>query len=113
MAVISLGTTADKVWLVARWAFKRVLQNAITANPSDAELVAEFRQALALDGLHLDLMESALSRRVISALRDTIQSALQDNQMTDNALKDGLDEESHTQYANALSELLLLLDQCE
>lgn len=53
-------------WIVARWAFKSLLSRAMTeVSQEDAEVLT---RAIALDGLHFDLLEEDRVCRLAAAL---------------------------------------------
>jgi hypothetical protein len=54
-------------WIVARWAFRRLLERAATLSGEEDKSALE--QAVALDGLHFDLLEGEQARRVALAVQ--------------------------------------------
>lgn len=66
MAMIEIRE--DDPWVVARWAFERVIAAAGEAVADRPELVQELRQASALDGLTLSLLSEADARALAAAL---------------------------------------------
>ena len=59
--------------LRARWVVRRLLEDTLALFPDDAEMVYAIQQGLALDGLHLDLREPPLAKRLTDALLETIE----------------------------------------
>jgi len=55
-------------WVVARWAFSRLLERASGALSADEDKRV-LEQAVALDGLHFDLLEDDQARRVAQAMQ--------------------------------------------
>ena len=108
MAVVSFKNEAG--WVIARWAFRRLLEDIEQRNPQDTAMSREFEQALALDGLHLGLIEPSLSQKILHAMHRTVQELLDDVSGT---LKRGLDEEGYRMYREALPELLRYIEQNE
>jgi hypothetical protein len=68
MAVISVPESEP--WMVARWAFRMVMEHAIQALDDDGDIAA-VRQAVAIDGLHLDLLPPDQAARLARALEHT------------------------------------------
>ena len=70
MAVIAFAENSpDAAWVVAGWAFRQVMADALTLNSSDSQLAAVFDQAEAVGYLRLGYMESPLAAKVASALK--------------------------------------------
>jgi hypothetical protein len=73
MAVISIPSQPP--WIVARWAFE-LLADTTLANQSNETDKQVLRQAVALDGLHFDLLDAEQSERLACSL-DEAASELQ------------------------------------
>lgn len=58
----------DDPWVVARWAFERLISAAGEEVADRPELVQQLRQASALDGLTLSLLNEADARALAAAL---------------------------------------------
>jgi hypothetical protein len=65
MAVITVPRSEP--WVVARWAFRTLLERVRAEVPGEADQYA-IDQAIALDGLHLDLKPSDQAVRLANAL---------------------------------------------
>ncbi len=65
MAAISIPHSDP--WVVARWAFRRLLERAAERLHDPADVQA-LEQAIALDGLHFDLLDQAQASRLAVAL---------------------------------------------
>ena len=68
MAVISFGTTPDKIWGGAGWAFRQVLRDLSNVNQLDLELVDTLRQSEHVGSLVVDILDSDLQRRLTDAV---------------------------------------------
>ena len=76
MAVISFSENADQIWKVARWAFRQLLADVSAQYPDDLEMAQLFEQAIALDGLILEQLDSPTSERIARALRRVVNGVL-------------------------------------
>ncbi len=65
MAVVSVPH--NDPWIVARWAFRRLLERA-ASGLSQEEDKYQLEQAIALDGLHFDLLEGSQAQRLAQAM---------------------------------------------
>jgi hypothetical protein len=108
MAVVSFKNEAG--WVVARWAFNRLLEDIEQGESLDVEVVKVFKQARALDGLHLGLIKPSVSRRILYVMRKTVQELLDD---TSEMLRKELDEEGYQMYREGLPELLQYIEENE
>lgn len=108
MAVVSFKE--DVGWVVARWAFRRLLEDIEQRNPHDIAMSKEFEQAIALDGLHIGLLEPYFGRRILHAMHGTVQELLDD---VSGRLRKELDEEDYQMYREALPELFRYIEQAE
>lgn len=61
MAVIKVST--EDSWIVGRWAFRTILRPTIEALTEDMDKEV-IKRALALDGLHLPLIDQMQARRI-------------------------------------------------
>lgn len=100
MAAVSIPH--NDPWIVARWAFRRLMERtAFALSREDDKRAVE--QALALDGLHFDLLDPQQARRIARAMEvaaDELRLELVTNDQTD--LRD-------TEFAEALAVLEMLL----
>ena len=99
MAAISVPP--HEPWVVARWAFRCLLDRTVRVVSDDDKDVLE--RAKALDGLHFDLLHKEEARRISGAMMtaaDELQQELSDTDLTDPR-----DEE----FAEALLVLRVLL----
>jgi hypothetical protein len=68
MAIITFENH-ERDWLVARWAFRQLFEDVVTQFPDDVEMDQQFRQAIALDGLHFTLLEPDFANRIADRIR--------------------------------------------
>jgi hypothetical protein len=104
MAAIRLDE--KQAWVVARWAFRRLL-TAASAEVTSPEDLFELESASALDGLILDLLPLDQRRRLVRALRAAAASVRAELVATPSS--DPRDES----YADALLDLDVLLAESE
>jgi hypothetical protein len=77
MAVISFSENlSGAAWVVAGWAFRQVMADALMQHSADADLAAVFEQAEAVGYLRLGYLENPLSGKVASVLKDTAAAIL-------------------------------------
>ncbi len=100
MACVSVDDRTS--WVVARWAFRTLVARAATTGESaDAQAL---HIAVALDGLHLDLLEAGQQARLRRALHGAAQSLRTD-------LAGRADDPRDAEFAGALAELQTLLSE--
>ena len=63
MAVIGFHYP-DQGWVAARWAFRQILDDVVSQFPDDFEMKHQFEQAIALDGLHLDMLAIEVADKI-------------------------------------------------
>ena len=102
MAVI--GFSNGSGWVVARWAFRRFLEDIALYCSNDVEIMNEIEQAIALDGLHLDLLNPALLKRLINAINNTAIMTIQEKPDKYMKMKN-FDKESYKMYISAIEDL--------
>lgn len=77
MAVISFSENSpDAAWVVAGWAFRQVMSDALMLQSGDADLAGVFEQAEAVGYLRLGYLEDPLSTMVASVLKETAAGIL-------------------------------------
>ena len=77
MAVISFSeNSSDAAWVVAGWAFRQMMLDALMLHSGDPDLAAVFEQAAAVGYLRLGYLEKPLSETVASALKNTAAGVL-------------------------------------
>lgn len=102
MAVVSFSKT--DIWLVARWAFERLFEDINKKYSIDPQIQFEFEQAVALDGLHFELMESEeIKEKILKMMKETIKELIADSS---ELLRRNLDAKGYKMYRDALPELL-------
>jgi hypothetical protein len=97
-------------WVVARWAFCSYLGNVEAHLRDDPELLHTIESAIALDGLHLSLIESSVVDRLLPILlrvADEVEAGTSVASVEGNALE----PESQAQFQEAVRELRLRLRQ--
>jgi hypothetical protein len=67
MAVIGFRYP-DQGWVVARWAFRQILDDVASQFPDDHQMKQQFEQAIALDGLHLDLLSPEVADKIADCI---------------------------------------------
>ena len=84
MAVISFSARKDEIWVAARWALRELLADVSAQYPDDRQMAEKFKEAVALDGLHLDLLDPSLAQRITRALGLVVDGVL------DGSIKSGI-----------------------
>jgi hypothetical protein len=110
--VISFGESAEEVWLVAGWAYRRLLGDVLTASAQDEKVAYAVQQAVALQGLDLPLIareERELSVKLYKAIRNVAIATVQDSAKEPLNWKQGLDAAGQAMYLGAVRELLAIL----
>jgi hypothetical protein len=104
MAVI--GFSDERAWVKARWAVSRVLEDMLVLCPEDAQLTAVLHAALeSTGGICVDLLEKAIADRFVEVLKDVISATLDESRPNRLRWTTGLDENSQSQYKEAIKEL--------
>ena len=67
MGAINVGG-GHKPWVVAGWAFRGYLEQVLAEVRRDPDLTYTVEEALALDGLHLPMLDAAIARRLLPTL---------------------------------------------
>ncbi len=99
----------EDVWRVARWAFVWLLRQAMVKCGEDAATRFLFERAIALDGLHLHLLEADESRKARHILLEVASSGAGGKLPQVEVEGRVLDEDSQRQFRVAASELEALL----
>jgi len=100
----SISLPESEPWVVARWAFRRLLTTLQARYPEDSALVQQLEASMALDGLHLDLLEPELAHRTRGALLVVVVETLNAQGRGDSSPVH-TDPEADRMYAEALAEL--------
>ena len=107
MGVIDVGG-GQAAWGVAGWAFRGYLNEVLAEVRHDPGLAYAIEQALALDGLHLPLLDPAVVRRLVPALIRVADEVVRGGRPV-RANGRVLDRDSQTQFRDAVAELRALL----
>ena len=78
MAIISFSEDGNRNWVVAGWAFRRILDEVRSRNPQDPEMAEALSLADELGYLTVYLLEPALSVRVREAFRRVASDLLRE-----------------------------------
>ncbi len=108
MAIVSISK--EKGWLVARWAFKRFFEDLLLNHPGDDVFRYEVKQAMALDGLHLDLVETNLREELCHAIISTARATLKGG-APGLRWDEGLDADGQVMYRSAVGDLLQMIEE--
>jgi hypothetical protein len=107
--VIAFGKTAERVWLVAGWAFRRFLADLKSALPQDEKHSFLIDQAEAMHGLHFELIQPEdplLAGELLRAVRKVAEDTLSGDSKTVQAWREGLDSDGRAMYLSAMRDLL-------
>jgi hypothetical protein len=94
--------------VVAGWAFRGFLDEVLAEVRGDPDLVYSIEKALALDGLHLPRLDSAVVRRlapVLSRVADDVVTGARPVRANGRVL----DDDSQEQFRRAVAELRAIL----
>ncbi len=110
MPSISVGREESEGWVVARWAYCGILEHVQEEVREDYDLHYCVEEAIALDGLHLDLLESGLTSRLVSVLLRVANEVVAGSRAV---RVDGrtLDEPSQAQFRKSVGDLRSLLQR--
>ncbi len=111
MGIISTSPEPEKTWHAARWAYRRLVEDALLLHGQDPELGPLFEQAIAVDGLSFQMEEDFLAERGMVALIDTAKRTLTSASRDSLRWHVGLDENVQRAYLAAITDLLDLLEQ--
>ena len=115
MATITLNRSAipEEIWQAARWAFTWLLGQAAQECGSDLTTRSAFEQAIALDGLHLYLLEPSVAREARRTLLHVASLAAAGKGALVEVEGRVLDSASQEQFRVAAAELVKLLSAQE
>ncbi len=106
MAVIGFSDKPEKIWCVAGWAFRQILDHVVAQYPANLEFAQEFEKSKTYSGLSIDLLAPELASRITRAIRSVaagilagdIRAGIHDQRYGDAATVE--------QYREALRQLL-------
>jgi hypothetical protein len=107
MAVVSFS--GEDIWLVARWAFKKLFSDMQDKFLISPDIQYSFEEAMALDGLHFDLLENNKDE-ILDIMKATILELTDDDA---GLYRKNLDEKGYQMYKGALPELLEYIEKYE
>ena len=97
-----------KPWVVAGWAFRGYLEQVLAEVSRDPDLTYTVEEALALDGLHLPMLDAALARRLRPMLMRVAEEVVSGARPV-RANGQVLDSRSQEQFRRAVAELRAIL----
>ena len=106
MAVVTFD---EDIWLVARWAFKRLLDDVQEKFDVNPDIQYDFEQAIALDGLHFEFREKN-RLEILYMVKVTIIELIDDKT---ESYRKTLDKKGYHMYREALPELLSYIEKYE
>jgi hypothetical protein len=107
MGAINVGNEHPP-WVVARWAFRGYLDYVLAEVRDDEVLSYAVEKALALDGLHLPLIDATIAQRlgpVLIRVADEVVSGSRPARVLGRIL----DDASQAQFRQAVAELRCML----
>jgi len=107
MAIVSFSD--EKGWLVARWLFERFFDDVLRVHPGNDVFRHKVKQAVALDGLHLDRIEDSLRDELWNAIVSTANATLAGR--PDLQWNKGLDADGQVMYRRAVGNLLQMMEE--
>jgi len=113
MAVIAFARSEKGTWLAARWAHNRFLNDIIARRPDDAVVAQIMHRAIALDGLHLDLLyeeDKALADKIKTLMRDVAVDIVEGKDRPSLCWRHGLSEADQRMYVQSIKDLLQIID---
>lgn len=108
MAVIQIAEGRE--WFVARWAYRWLMESAMAECGEDSSCRSLFEQSLALDGLHLEMLESEQIAKIRKVLSRVAQAAANGEAPPVEVEGRVLDDRSQKEYRSAAGNLVKLLD---
>lgn len=112
--VISFGESAEQVWLVAGWVYRRFLGDVLAMSSQDEKFVYAIQQAEVLQGLDLPLTaqeDRELAVKLYEAIRDVAIAIVQDSAKQPLNWKQGLDVAGQTMYLDGVKQLLAIVEE--
>jgi len=100
----SISIPGQSPWVKARRVVFRFLEDVQSQFSTDSELVDQLNASMALDGLHLDLIDPELSVRIAAALEVVAEATISGESAMHHG--EGLDPESEQMYVDTVRELL-------
>jgi hypothetical protein len=97
-----VAVSKDQQWFAPRWAFNSMLAGAIQNSAGSDELSYVFEQAMALDGLHFELLEP----RLVSLVRNALAKAANAARHGKGRLLDGATQAQYQKLAGELASLI-------
>jgi hypothetical protein len=76
MADICFSEDQDGAWVVARWAFRQILQDVVQQYAGDSEIEAVLIRAEATGYLHVDSLDNSLGRKITAAIQEVATGIL-------------------------------------
>ncbi len=80
--------------------------------PNDDAVAYKMQQAIALDGLHFDLLykeDKELANRITNVMKDVASATVEGKDTPALKWKDGLDEDAQRMYLESINDLLKLI----
>lgn len=74
MAVIRFGPKHS--WVVARWACRQILEDALAVTPQDAEVLRALAEHADADGILLDRLEPSLAAKISDMIKCAAEGIL-------------------------------------
>jgi len=111
MPSITIGDGQDEMWMVARWAFCGYLEHVKNEVEGDQDLELTVDRAIALDGLHLTLLDESILQRLVPVLCQVADQIVAGRRKARVEGRGVLDERSQTQFREAVEQLRGLLQQ--
>ena len=108
MPSISFGEGERNTWMVARWAYRGLLDHARQAVAGDAALEYAIDEAQALDGLHFQLTDDRVARRLVPILIDLADRVVA-SELLVSVEGRRLDDRSQAQFRDAVEDLRTML----
>lgn len=108
-----VSVSDDKSWVVARWVFLRLFEDALRLHGQSRDFVYVMNMALSQRGLHFHGWRDDLAEAVRAAIIQTARMTLDPSSQDLLRWHVGLDESSQQTYTEAVANLLDLLDRDE
>ena len=79
MGAIAFSKKQEESWVVAGWAFHQILDDTLSQQGEDSEMIAAFEEAKALGGLMVYMLEPKFARRVSKEIERVTRGILEGN----------------------------------